>query len=141
MKRIFIDTNILIDFLAKREPFFPLAASMMNLSSKNFEILVSSLSFATASYVLTAHHKMQPTAIKQLFDHFIKICHTTTIDTQTINDSIASEIDDFEDAMQYYSAFRANADVIITRNKSDFTPSQIPIYEPQEFLDRLLKKH
>lgn len=141
MKRIFIDTNILIDFLAKREPFFPLAASIMSLSSKNFEILVSSLSFATASYVLTAHHKMQPTAIKRLFDSFIRICHTTTIDSQTINDSIASEIDDFEDAMQYYSAIRANADVIITRNKSDFTPSQIPIYEPQEFLNQLIKRH
>lgn len=140
MRRIFIDTNILIDFLARRESYFLHAASIMSLSSKGFQILVSSLSFATASYVLAAHHKMSPKAIKQLFENFIKICHITTVDAQTVNRSTTSGFNDFEDAMQYFSAISAHADVVVTRNKSDFFPAQIPVLEPQDFLNQLVVK-
>ena len=40
--------------------------------------------------------------------------------------------------MQYYSALRGRADMIITRNKDDFEISEIPVYEPQEFLDKMM---
>lgn len=42
--------------------------------------------------------------------------------------------------MQYYSALREGADLIITRNKEDYMAAKIPVYEPQEYLD-LLAKH
>ncbi len=57
------------------------------------------------------------------------------IDSKTINESLCSDFQDFEDAMQYHSALRANADIIITRNKKDFSASKIPVFTPQEFLD------
>lgn len=44
---------------------------------------------------------------------------------------------DFEDAMQYHTAMADNADCIVTRNKKDFTGTEIPVMEPQEFLDML----
>jgi hypothetical protein len=49
-------------------------------------------------------------------------------------------LEDFEDAMQYYSALREQADVIITRNKDDYAAAQIPVYEPQEFLDLMITR-
>lgn len=82
---------------------------------------------------------MSGETIIQLFDNFVKTCRITPVDSQTIDESIASAFGDFEDAMQYYSALREQADVIITRNKDDYEAAQIPIYEPQEFLDMLTK--
>ena len=49
-------------------------------------------------------------------------------------------LENFEDAMQYYSALREQADVIITRNKDDYAAAQIPVYEPQEFLDLMIAR-
>ena len=50
-----------------------------------------------------------------------------------------TEFEDFEDAMQYFSAMRESVDYIVTRNKKDFKAAQIPVFEPQEFIDYLLK--
>lgn len=140
MRRIFIDTNILIDFLARRGAFFIPAWSVVSLSKQGDKILVSALSFATASYVLETHYKMSPETIKTLFENFVKACSITPVDSQTVNESIASSFSDFEDAMQYYSALCEGADLIITRNKDDYNDALIPVYEPQEFLDLLTKK-
>ena len=41
--------------------------------------------------------------------------------------------------MQYFSAMRESIDYIVTRNKKDFKAAQIPVFEPQEFIDYLLK--
>ena len=140
MKRIFIDTNILIDFLARRGEFFIPAWGVVSRSKQGDKILVSALAFATASYVMENHHKLSQVTIKMLFDNFIKTCSITPVDSQTIDESIASEFGDFEDAMQYYSALREQADVIITRNKDDYEAARLPVYEPQEFLDLLTQK-
>ncbi len=64
----------------------------------------------------------------------------TNVMIDTIDDSIRSEFDDFEDAMQYFSAMRESVDYIVTRNKKDFKSAQIPVFEPQEFIDYLLKE-
>ena len=140
MRRIFIDTNILIDFLARRGKFFNPAWGVVSRSNKGDTILFSALSFDTASYIMATHHKMSGETIVRLFDNFVKTCHVTPVDSQTIDESVASEFGDFEDAMQYYSALREQADVIITRNKDDYEAAQIPVYEPQEFLDMLTKE-
>ncbi len=138
MKSVFLDTNILIDCLSHREPFYKNAAYIITLcEEKGDRILISALSFATASYVLETHHKKSPVAIKTLFENFIKACSVTPVDSHTIDESIASSFSDFEDAMQYYSALREGADLIITRNKGDYEAAQIPVYDPQEYLDLL----
>ena len=116
------------------------AWSVISRSKRGDKILVSALSFATASYVLEAHHKKSSVAIKALFEDFIRVCSITPVDSRTIDESLASSFTDFEDAMQYYSALREGADLIITRNKEDYKAAQIPVYEPQEYLD-LLTKH
>lgn len=139
--RVFLDTNILIDYLAHRQQFYQNAALTISACGDNgFQMLVSALSFATASYIMSEHNKMTSSTIKTLFDNFIKSSRVTPVDSQTIDESIVSEFNDFEDAMQYYSALREQADVIITRNKDDYEAAHIPVYEPQEFLYLLTQK-
>ncbi|MBQ8956989.1 MAG: hypothetical protein IJ057_00585 [Bacteroidales bacterium] len=49
--------------------------------------------------------------------------------------AMSFEFTDFEDAMQYFSEKKWGADMIITRNKKDFQKSQLPVYEPKEYLE------
>ncbi|MBR4677934.1 MAG: PIN domain-containing protein [Bacteroidales bacterium] len=136
MKAIFLDTNVFIDYLAQRKDFYEPAVQVIEFcTKKKIKVLVSALSFATASYVMSAHNKMAHTEIKNLFSDFVKHGIITPVDSKTINESLKSEFIDFEDAMQYYSALRENADIIITRNKNDFAASKIPVFTPQEFLE------
>lgn len=138
-KKLFLDTNILIDYLASRRDYLA-AATIITLAKEGlFQLLVSSLSFATASYILNAHHKKTNAEIVAMFAQFVKMCNVTPVDSLVVDKAIASRFPDFEDAMQYYSAIREGADAIITRNSGDFSASQIDVFEPQAFLDMLTK--
>ena len=95
------------------------------------------LSFATCSFILEAHYKFSNDNILRIFSELIKTCNITPVDSDVINKAIASNFSDFEDAMQYQSALRGNADCILTRNKSDFTSSKIRVFAPLEFLQML----
>jgi len=135
---IFIDTNVLIDYLAYRKKFFENAAYIIQLGQHGkCRILVSALSFSTASFVLKAHHGLSEKDISRRFSDFVKKCNITAVDSKTVIESLASDFKDFEDAMQYYSAVDSDADCIITRNKEDFSAANISVYEPKEFLDML----
>ena len=59
----------------------------------------------------------------------------TTIGEKEIDDALASAFDDYEDALQYYSALNKKVDVIVTRNKKDFAHSKLPVLSPDEFLN------
>ena len=138
-KKVFLDTNIFIDYLARRGQFFESAAKIIQMGQQHrCEIMVSALSFATASFILETHHKLPNDVIVQKFVMFVKMCNVTPVDSLVIDEAIASQFPDFEDAMQYYSALREGADAIITRNTSDFVASKIEVYEPQQFLDMVV---
>lgn len=134
MAKVFLDTNIVVDFLCERGEFYlPAARIVVKAYRKEIELCCSSLTFATASYLM-GKSKLDSAAIFQKIASFCTLCTPTIVDQITIDEALHSEFTDFEDAMQYFSARRFGADVIITRNKSDFEKSQIPCYEPTEYL-------
>ena len=138
MKRVFIDTNVFIDYLGQRGTFFGPAAKIVSLADRGLiRLIVSSLSFATGSYVLEAHCHKTAEEIVEGYRQFVTICGIATVDEATILAAIRHPFDDFEDAIQYHASIAENADCIVTRNKSDFTLTKIPVMEPQEFLDML----
>lgn len=139
MVKVFIDTNVFIDYIACREDFYQPAATIVALAyKKKISLLVSSLSFATGSYLLEIHYRKSPAEIRASYKRLCALCEITAIDSQSVAQSITSPFEDFEDSMQYYSATTAQADYIITRDKSGFKHSAIPVYKPQEFLEMLL---
>ena len=134
MNKVFIDTNILIDFLGEREPFYEAAARIVSRADrKEIELLVSSLSYATASYILMRYN---PKAIiLEKMRKFNTLCRITNVDAAVVNEALQSSFSDFEDALQYYSAVDAGATMIITRNKKDYQLSALPIFTPDEYLN------
>ena len=138
MIKVFFDTNIMIDVIGRREKFCLPSLQIMSLADRGLvSVYVSALSYATASFILGMDNK--EVDILREFSKFMKITTTTPVDYSTIEKSIESKFKDFEDAMQYFSAKHEDIDYIITRNKKDYSASDIPVFEPQEFIDYLLK--
>ncbi len=138
MIKVFFDANILIDVIGRREQFCRPSLQIMSLADRGLiRVYVSAMSYATASFILGRDNKELD--IFREFSKFMKITTATLVDSLTLEQSVMSEFKDFEDAMQFFSAKHEDIDYIITRNKKDFKASDIPVFEPQEFVDYLLK--
>ncbi len=126
MKRVLLDTNIIIDLLAKREPFDQDAKKLFTLADKKkFTLFSSALSIANVSYVLLK--KRKPEETKQILRKLKFLVGILNLDERVINLALNdSEFKDFEDGLQYYSALENNIDIIATRNLKDFQNSNIP---------------
>lgn len=138
MIKVFFDTNIMIDVIGRREQFCKPSLQLMSLADRGLiRVYVSALSYATAYFILGKYNKELD--ILSEFSKFMKITTATLVDASTVAQSVESQFKDFEDAMQYFSAKHEDIDYLITRNKKDFAVSEIPVLEPQEFVDYLLK--
>lgn len=134
MKKLFVDTNVVIDLLDKRDGFYISAVKLFTLAYKKEVILyISPLTYATASYLLRKHPKDE---LRKLLSNLRELSHVTFIDEQIVDEALTSGFDDFEDALQYFSAIKENVDAIITRNVKDFSLSILPIVTPDEFLKK-----
>ena len=134
MRDLFIDTDVIIDFLIDRKPFSREAAIIFTLiEQKKLKGFSSSLTFSNLYYVLRkieSHNKV----ISKL-DSLSKMVGILKVEEQTIKNALASGFPDFEDSIQYFSAVDSKKiDVIITRNIKDFKKSEIPVMTPGDFL-------
>lgn len=127
MKRVLLDTNIILDLLAKREPFDQDARKLFSFADKEKIILyTSALSIANLSYVLL--RKRKPEETKQILRKLKLLVGILSLDEKIINLALNdNEFNDFEDALQYYSALENKIEIIITRNLKDFKNSRIPV--------------
>ena len=134
MKKVFIDTNVLLDLLLEREPWSKDSALLFSMADrKEIELLCCSLSFSTAIYLMQRFKYTRKEIVSKL--SIVKsICTVTTVNESVIDRMLQSDFNDFEDAIQYYSALSFGAESIITRNTKDFQKSLIPVHTPEEFI-------
>lgn len=136
MKRLFIDTNIILDLLGERHPFYESAAKLATLADKKKLVLVvSPLSFATVNYVLSKFEKAE--IVREKLRKFNIICEISSMGQSTIEKALNSKFADFEDALQYFGAVESGCDILITRNPKDFKISAIPVMSADECLESL----
>jgi predicted nucleic acid-binding protein len=131
--KIFVDTNVLLDVLAEREPFCGDSQRIWTMSeTERVEGLVSAMSFSNCYYIVRkyAGKRSADKAVKLLRDVFSPVDLTA----QVLNQAMDSEFADFEDAIQFYSATHAKAGFIITRNADHFPRTSMPVLSPTEFL-------
>ena len=134
MKQLFIDTNIVIDLLSRRELFYEYAAKLFSLADKKeVELYVSALTFANTNYILTKNNNADKArSILQKFKVLITVVELTDkVIELALNDK---SFKDFEDGLQYYSALEADCDIMITRNLKDFKSAEIPVITAQTFI-------
>ncbi|MFT4522862.1 MAG: putative nucleic acid-binding protein [Bacteroidia bacterium] len=137
--RIFLDTNVMLDFLGERKPFYDSIAKIATLGEKDkLTLVVSPLSFATVNYLLSKFEDSK--IVQEKLRKFKIICKICSLDEHTIEKGLNSSFKDFEDALQYFSAAESDCKIIITRNGKDFKKSLLPVMSPDEFLKSLSQK-
>ncbi len=133
MKKVLCDINFILDIFLKRGPFYSPAAKVFRLIEENkIRGFLCSLSFPVLFYLLSRELNREK-ALKTLEKVRI-VFRVAPVDEKVIDMSLVSDFKDFEDAVQYYSAAYVKADCIITRDKSDYKETRIPVLTPEEFL-------
>ena len=133
-KRVFIDTNIILDLLGERDPFYEASAKLASLADKGIvALIVSPISFATVNYFLSKFES--PKIAKEKLRKFKVLCEVSTIDEEIIEKGLSSNFKDFEDSLQYFSALDSECEIIITSNAKDFQKSSLPVMTAAQFLN------
>lgn len=132
MKHVFLDTNVLIDFLADRRPFSLEAAKLFNYSvSGNVKIYISAVSYNNIYYIL--RQSLSNSQTIKLLAELNDLTEIIDVTKAVIKKSLKTDFKDFEDAMQYNCALTINKlDCIVTRDTKDFKTSTLSVLTPKE---------
>jgi predicted nucleic acid-binding protein len=138
MRNLFLDTNIILDLLANRMPFYPEAAKLFSLADKKkVKLSISSLCIADAHYILL---RLNPEIdVRSILRKFKVLVNVLPLENKIIDLALNSDFRDFEDAIHYYTAIENNQDLIITRNQQDFKESKLPVMTAGEFIKAIKK--
>lgn len=132
MKKIFVDTNIIVDLIADRKPFSKYAVNLFTKAeNKTIKLYTSSHSIVTTHYLLKKYidEGELRTILNNLLDYLIVI----PVDIDILKRGLRSKHKDFEDAIQIICASSIEKiDCIVTRNIKDFKGSEIPVLSPDE---------
>ena len=135
--RLLIDTNVILDVLLKRRPFFCDAAGVLKLAAQQgISEFVSASAVTDIYYIIRKMFQSKETA-RDLLRKLLTVVSIAAVSEREILEALESDWNDFEDSVQYAVAKLSNMDVIITRNKGDYKESQIPVWTPKEALNNI----
>lgn len=134
MRRVLVDTNVILDLLAERQPFVEDSKKLFSMADrKEIEIVISALSIANTYYVLNQALKIKEA--KTILRKFKILVTSYELDDKISDLALNDErFIDFEDAIQYFTAQQSGCSIIITRNLKDFKKSDLPVMSPGQFL-------
>jgi len=138
MKKVLIDTDVILDFFFDRQPFAEFSTQVIGLCELNkIKGFVTPVIYSNLYYLLrrNASHEKVIESLKQL----IKITDVLVMDKEVVNNALNSGFKDFEDSLQNFSAMKSGEiDVILTRNIKDFNKSGIAVLTPESFVKSLI---
>jgi predicted nucleic acid-binding protein len=138
-KRLFLDTNVILDLLGERDPYYDPIAKLATLADKDIlTLVVSPISFATLNYFLSKFES--PQIAQEKLRKFKIICEICKLDEHISDKGLNSSFSDFEDGLQYFSAVDSECEIIITRNGKDFKKSLLPVMTADEYLQSIKTK-
>jgi predicted nucleic acid-binding protein len=132
-KEVFIDTDIILDLLCKREPFYPYAAEVFTRGDKGILKLVTTpLVFANVFYILRKLLGIEKA--KELLRKLRIMIGIIEMDDKVVDLALNSSFSDFEDGIQYFSAREHGISTLLTRNIKDYKGFDLIIQTPEEYL-------
>jgi predicted nucleic acid-binding protein len=132
--KLFLDTDVILDVVFKREPHFTDSQKVMSLVEKDLLYgYTSSLIIANCYYIISSN-KDDSTALKTILKlrSIMKILPFTD---KEIGESLSSDIKDFEDGIQYFICINNNIGYMVTRNIADYRDVDINVLTPKDFLN------
>lgn len=132
--KLLIDTNIVLDVLLKREPFYNNAIGVMYLAQySNIQEYVSA-SAITDIYYIAYRQIKDKKSVGELLGRLLKIVSVAAVSEKEIRKALELGWNDFEDAVQYSAAVLSEMEGIVTRNPKDYKEADIDIWLPEKLL-------
>lgn len=135
--RFLIDTNVILDVLLKREPFYESGAMVLKISAKTDVEEFVSASAITDIYYIAYRMLRDKEAVRDLINKLLKVVSVASVSKAEIIKALELEWNDFEDSVQYSVAFLGEMDGLITRNRDDYKMSELPVWTPEQFLEKM----
>ena len=135
MQHVFVDTDIILDLLSNRMPFYIHSAHLFSEADRgNLILYVSSLSFSNLNYILS---KQCSTAqARKMLLKFKTLVTVLPVTDKVVDLALSSDFKDFEDALQYFTAIESSLKILLTRNLKDYKPATITVMTAEQFLNQ-----
>lgn len=135
--RLMIDTNVFLDVLMKREPFYEKSKRVLSLcETGRVQGFLSASSATDIFYLVRKAYQSNELAYKAL-GSVLDIVSILTVTNLDVLNAFAQKSRDFEDCLLATCAKSNKCDAILTRNKQDFADFGITLLSPEEFLDNV----
>lgn len=131
--KILFDTNVILDVMLLRKPFFKTASLLMaEAEQKRIEGYVCATTVTTIYYLVEKVKNQRAARIN--VENILNIFNVTEVNRSVIESALHSGFSDFEDSVIHESARRHGIEGIVTRDRNDFSPSKLPVFDPEELL-------
>lgn len=133
MNKYFVDTDVIIDLLAQRQPHFHFSAVLFSLAEMGkFELYTTPTVIVNTFYII--RKQLGKEAAKNAIRKLRLIIHIIDSSEKVIDQSLNSDFSDFEDAIQYYTCIKFKISSILTRNLKDYKNAKLLVQSPEMFL-------
>ena len=133
--RVLIDTNVILDVLLKRSPFYEAAIEVLKLSVREDIQEFVSASAITDIYYIAYKNMRDKAVVRELLKKLLLIVSVAGVSEEEIQKALELGWKDFEDSVQYSVALLNEMNGLITRNVKDYSSSEIQVWEPNQVLE------
>ena len=132
-ERIFTDSDVIIDLLAIRMPFYDDSAKIFTMAyKKKIEIYTTAVVLTNVFYIL--RKIMGNEEAKKQLKNLRLLIQILPINENIIDMTLNSKFSDFEDGLQYFTAKDGNIHTVITRNVKDYKEKGVAVQTPSEYI-------
>jgi len=132
-RKVFIDSDVILDLLCKREPHYDFAAGIFTLAdTKKLNLMTTAMVFANVFYIL--RKSVGNIKAKEYLRKLRILVQIAASDEKIVDLALNSNFSDFEDGLQYFTALKNGIGILLTRNKKDFKVKDVLIQTPEEFV-------
>ena len=132
-KKIFVDSDIVLDVLCKRDPYYEYAAKVFSLADmKKLTVYTTSLAVSNVYYILRKAIGIEKS--KEALRKLRLLVKIISVEEREVDLALNSSFSDFEDALQYYTAVKHGMETLLTRNIKDYKEKDLIIQTPEQFI-------
>ncbi len=134
MRKVFLDTNILLDVILRRDEFFEQSVAVWS-DCENHKVqgYISAISLNNMHYIM--RKLVASDAALEYVRLVLDLFSIVPLDESILRLAVNLPKQDFEDAIQFFSAVKVKANCIVTRDKSHFPDDYMPVVSPIEYRD------
>ena len=136
MKKLFLDSDVLLDLLLDRQPYSnDIEELIENSISNEVELYTSPISITNINYIIGRLENKAKADLKT--NKILELVRIEAVNQLVIDQASSSKFKDFEDSVQNYCAVASNHEILITRNTKDYKESELAILAPREYLAKM----